>query len=132
MLRNRASVLVLLTTIAAAGAVSPAPAVSAAESVTGQVIDLACYMLDKKNTTPTHSGRGYTCAQACAKEGFQVGLLTSNGQVYEIVGGLAANKNAKLIAHIGERVTIAGELGKRDGFATISANDLTRTGSGSR
>ena len=130
MLTNRASVLALLTVIVAASA--PAPAISASETMTGQVIDLACYMLDRKNTTATHTGRGYTCGQACAKEGFQVGLLTSDGQVFEIVGGLAANKNAKLIAHIGEVVTIAGELGKRDGFTTISASDLTRAGSRSR
>ena len=121
MLRSRATVLALLTAMVAA----TVPGVSAAETVTGQVIDLACYMLDKRNTALTHTGRGYACAQACAKEGFQVGLLTSNGQVLEIIGGLAANKNAKLIAHMGETVTIAGDVGKRDGFATISANDLT-------
>ncbi|MGC4080636.1 MAG: hypothetical protein QM736_00585 [Vicinamibacterales bacterium] len=45
--------------------------------------------------------------------------------MFEIVGGLAANKNAKLIAHMGTLVTIAGEIGERDGFATISASDLT-------
>jgi hypothetical protein len=123
MLRRHATVLAFLTAMGAA----TAPAGSAAETVTGQVIDLACYMLDKRNTVPTHTGRGYACAQACAKEGFQVGLLTSNGRVFEIIGGLAANKNAKLIAHMGEVVTIAGDVGKRDGFATIAANDLTGT-----
>jgi hypothetical protein len=120
-MRSRAIVLALLTAMMT----STAPRVAAVETLTGQVIDLACYMLDRKNTTPTHTGRGYACAQACAKEGFQVGLLTANGQVFEIVGGLAANKNARLIAHMGTEVTIAGDLGKRDGFATISANDLT-------
>jgi len=123
MLRSRVTVLAFLTAMAAA----TAPRVSAAETVTGRVIDLACYMLDKGNTAPTHAGRGYACAQACAKEGFQVGLLTSNDQVFEIIGGLAANKNAKLIAHMGEVVTISGDVGKRDGFATISANEVTGT-----
>src|SRR5262245_2232547 len=78
MLR-RATVLAFLTALGAA----TAPAGSAAETVTGQVIDLACYMLDSRNTVPTHTGRGYACAQACAKEGFQVGLLTSDGHVFE-------------------------------------------------
>ncbi len=86
-MRSRVIVLALLTAMVT----STAPRVAAVETVTGQVIDLACYMLDRKNTTPTHTGRGYACAQACAKEGFQVGLLTANGQVFEIIGGLAAN-----------------------------------------
>ena len=87
--------------------------------------DIACYMLDKANTTPTHVGRGYACAQACAKEGFQVGVLTSGGKVYEVIGGLASNKNAQLVPHMGHTVTIAGEVGNKDGFATISADSLT-------
>lgn len=122
-MRSRAIVLTLLTTMVT----SVAPRAAAVQTVTGQVIDLACYMLDRKNTAQTHTGRGYACARACAKEGFQVGLLTADGQVFEIVGGLAANKNEKLIAHMGTVVTIEGDVGARDGFTTISANDLAGT-----
>jgi len=101
-----------------------APRLGAAERVTGQVVDLACYMLDKANTGNTHSGRGYACAQACAKEGFQVGLITADGKIYEVIGDLAANKNARLVPHVGHTVTVTGEVGKRDSFATITSNDL--------
>ena len=103
----------------------PVRVATAGETITGQVIDLACYMLDKANTTPTHVGRGYACAQACAKEGFQVGVLIDDGKVYEVVGGLAANKNAKLVPHMGHTVTITGDVANKDGFATISADSLT-------
>jgi len=33
-------------------------------------------------------------------------VLTSDGKVYEIAGGLAENNNAKLIPHIAHTVTI--------------------------
>ena len=99
-------------------------AASNTETVTGQVIDLACYMLDKANTTNTHRGRGYACAQACAKEGFQVGLLSSDGKVYQIAGGLAANKNAKLVPHVGHTVSITGDVGQKNGLAFVTSDDL--------
>ena len=99
-------------------------ALAAPQTVTGQVIDLACYTLDKANTTNVHRGRGYTCGQACAKEGFAVGLLTGDGKVYQITGGLAADKNAKLVQHMSHAVTITGDVGEKDGVATIAANDL--------
>ena len=83
--------------VAALCAAATVPMRAVTETVTGQVIDLACYMLDKSNTGVTHRGRGYACAQACAKEGFQVGLVAAEGKVYSISGGLAASKNAKLV-----------------------------------
>jgi len=94
------------------------------QTVSGEVIDLACYMLDKGNTTNTHRSRGYDCAQACAREGFQVGLLTIDGKVYELGGGLAANKNAKLVPHLGHTVSITGALQEKDGLSMISSDAL--------
>ncbi len=108
-------------------ACSSMSAVPQTQTVSGEVIDLACYMLDKGNTTNTHRGRGYDCAQACAREGFQVGLLTIDGKVYELGGGLAANKNAKLVPHLGHTVSITGALQEKDGLSTISS-DAVRMG----
>jgi hypothetical protein len=101
-----------------------APTRAATETVTGQVVDLACYTLDRGNAAVTHRGRGYACAQACAREGFQVGLVTGEGKVYSISGGLASNKNAKLVPHMGHVVTITGDLSEKDGMAVIASNDL--------
>jgi hypothetical protein len=106
------------------GAAAAAPASAATETVTGQVIDLACYMLDKGNTETTHRGRGYACAQACAREGFQVGLVTGDGKVYHVSGGLAARKNAKLVPHMGHVVTVTGEVTRKDNLTVISSDDL--------
>ena len=86
--------------------------------------EYASVMLDKGNTTNTHHGRGYDCAQACAREGFQVGLLAVDGKVYEVGGGLAANKNAKLVPHLGHTVSITGALQEKDGLSVISSDAL--------
>ena len=49
------------------------------------------------------------CMIDCAKKGEPVALLTADGKVYRIVGGLAANKNEKLIAHMNHTVEITGD-----------------------
>jgi hypothetical protein len=120
-MRRVAAIAILTVMVVASGS----RAVATTDTVTGQVIDLACYMLDKGNTGNTHRARGYTCAQACAIEGFQVGLLTANGKVYQITGGLAANKNAKLAPHMGHTVSITGDVTEKDGTTLISSGDLT-------
>jgi hypothetical protein len=115
----------LAVCLATAGCVTSA--VPKTQTVNGQVIDLACYMLDKANTSNTHRGRGYACAQACAREGFQVGLLTADGKVYQLTGGLAANKNAKLVPHLGHTVAIAGDIQEKDGTGLLAADDIQMT-----
>jgi hypothetical protein len=74
-----------------------APAFAKTESVTGKVIDMTCYMKDKANNAGMdHKMPADTkdCAAACAKKGQPLALLTSDGKVYEIAGGLAENNNA--------------------------------------
>jgi NAD(P)-dependent dehydrogenase (short-subunit alcohol dehydrogenase family) len=88
-----------------------AAAASAAE-VTGVLVDLACYTKDKANTTNAHKGMGETCAQACAKKGGKVALVTENGEVYEVMtmGGLAGDNNEKLVPHMSHTVTLTGDV----------------------
>jgi hypothetical protein len=93
-------------------------------SVTGKLIDLACYSQNKEDTANGHNGKGAICAQACAREGFAVGLLTTDGKVYQVTGELAANSNARLVPHMGHAVTIAGEAKEKDGQMMIFGSDL--------
>ena len=65
---------------------SGAFAIAAPTSVTGVLVDKACYTKDKANTTNAHKGMGDTCAQDCAKKGQQVALVTSTGDVYDVKG----------------------------------------------
>jgi hypothetical protein len=104
-----------------------APLGAATQTVQGQVIDQQCYMHDMVN----NKGNDHKmpkdvagCAAACAKKGLPMALLTSDGKVYTIAGDLAANNNAKLIAHITHTVSITGDVTTVDGKNTISAAEL--------
>lgn len=88
------------------------------ETIKGQLIDQECYQMEKKVDADA------TCAVSCAKEGKPVALLTSDGKVYQVTGGLAANKNAKLVAHMLHTVEITGEVTEKNGTRTIAADAL--------
>lgn len=89
------------------------------ETVKGQLIDQECYLMEKKVEADA------TCAVQCAKSGKPVALLTSDGKVYQVTGGLAANKNAKLTAHMQHTVQITGDVTTKDGKLSIAADALT-------
>jgi hypothetical protein len=104
-----------------------APTFAATETVKGQIVDQACYKMDKTNTGVDHKmpkGDTKDCAIGCAKAGRPLALLTSDGKVYEIAGGLAADKNAKLIPHIAHTVEITGDVMDHGGSMMISADSL--------
>jgi len=100
------------------------PAFAETKTVTGKLVDLACYGQNKENTENAHKGKGYDCGKACAREGFPVGILTSDGKVYQVSGDLAAHANAKLVPHIAETVTITGDVSEKGGIAVITSNEL--------
>jgi hypothetical protein len=114
-------------TIAAFVLALGAPALAKEETVKGQIVDMSCYNMDKSNTGVDHKmpkGETKDCAAACAKAGKPMALLTSDGKVYEIAGGLAADKNAKLIAHISHTVEVTGDVMDHGGKMMITADSL--------
>ena len=104
-----------------------APAFAKTETVKGQIVDQACYTMDKSNTGVDHKmpkGDTKDCALACAKGGRPMALLTADGKVYELGGGLAAEKNAKIIPHISHTVEVTGDVTEKDGKMVIAADSL--------
>ena len=104
-----------------------APAFAATETVKGQIVDQSCYKMDKSNTGKDHKmpkGDTTDCAISCAKNGRPMALLTSDGKVYEIAGGLAAEKNAKIIAHVSHTVEVTGDVTEKEGKMMIAADSL--------
>jgi hypothetical protein len=99
-------------------------AIAAPTTVTGVLVDKACYSKEKANTTNEHKGMGATCAQDCAKKGSQVALVTSKGEVYDVTGALAADKNAKLVPHMSHTVTLTGEVTSAKDKMAIEATEL--------
>jgi hypothetical protein len=97
-----------------------APLFAATETVTGEVVSLSCYFQNKKNVGKA----GLLCAQATVKyEGNPVGIVTSDGKVYQLAGGLVANNNAKLVPLLSHKVSVTGEVSKKAGMMVISADE---------
>jgi hypothetical protein len=93
--------------------VSPA---MAAETVTGEVVDLACYL-----PHPDMKGSGHRkCAETCAKKGLPLGILTDDKQVYLL---LEDHENPKPYeqakAKAAEKITVEGEKVAQGGLQAI-------------
>lgn len=102
------------------------PAFAGPTTVKGRVVDEGCQvkeLIGKGDLTAATSMDA--CAVQCAKRGEPLALLTADGKVYRIEGGLAGNKNAKLVDYVNKVVEITGEVAEKDGKATITADALT-------
>src|SRR5206468_10841358 len=103
------------------------PAFAKTETVKGQIVDQTCYTMDKTNTGVDHKmpkGDTKDCAIGCAKAGRPMAILTSDGKLYELGGGLAAEKNAKIIAHVSHTVEVTGDVTEKEGKMMIAADSL--------
>ena len=105
-----------------------APALARTETVKGKIVDESCYNMDKANNAGKDhkmpKGDTADCAAACAKAGRPMAILTDDGKVYELTGGLAAEKNAKIIPHITHTVEVTGDVTEKDGKMMIAADSL--------
>ena len=103
------------------------PAFAKTETIKGQIVDETCYKMDKANTGNDHKmpkGDTKDCAVGCAKAGRPMAVLTADGKVYEIAGGLAADKNAKIVPHVGHTVEITGDVMDHGDKMMIAADAL--------
>jgi hypothetical protein len=105
-----------------------APAFAKTETVKGKIVDVSCYNMDKAaNAGKDHKmpkGDTPDCATGCAKAGRPMAILTDDGKVYELTGGLAADKNAKIVPHVAHTVEVTGDVSEKDGKMTIAADSL--------
>src|SRR6266496_2307702 len=82
-------------------------------TITGQVVDLNC------NTTNGASGPGHkACAQACAKAGVPLGLLSSDGTMY-------LPQNSKLLPYAESKVKVTGTHRLVSGLHTIEIKTVS-------
>jgi len=89
---------------------------AAADSLTGEVVDLSCYLAHPD----TGKGRGHRkCAETCLKKGLPAGLLTQDNKVYllledhENAGAYEAvtGKAAETVTVEGKTVSLGGVQG---------------------
>ena len=100
-----------------------APAFAKEMTVKGQIVDQGCYLKDKANTGNNH-GDKTDCATMCAKKGAPMAIVTEDGKVYQLGGGLAADSNAKIVPHVSHTVEVTGDVTEKDGKMTIVSDTL--------
>ena len=94
----------------------------AAETISGEVIDLACYMPHPQSG----QGAGHRkCAETCVKKGLPMGLLTESKQVYLL---LEDHENPKPYAQLkdkaAEKVTVEGEKVSQGGLQALVVESI--------
>src|SRR2546426_980336 len=90
-------------------------------TITGQVVDLNCF------TTNGQSGAGHkACAQACAKAGVPLGVLSSDGTIYVPVSSKPGDpQNSKLEQFIEAKVKVTGMHRMVSGLHTIEIKTVS-------
>jgi hypothetical protein len=90
----------------------------AANKLTGEVIDITCF-LDHDSVGAKHAG----CARKCIESGMPVGLLV-DGQVYNVIVSTHESANAKLAPYAGQIVTITGKTISKNGVRAIDMESV--------
>lgn len=91
-------------------------------TVKGEVVDVSCYLhIGKKGDE--HKA----CADACAKAGGALGILTKDGKLYVsiIKDEHLANPNAALVDHITHMVEVKGYVNSKGGVNGLRINSVS-------
>ena len=89
-------------------------------TVTGEIVDLACY-LDHNAQGEKHRD----CAETCIRSGLPVGIKAADGKTYLVIGE-HASINATLAPLAAQTVTIRGKLAERGGLAMIANAEIVK------
>jgi len=112
------AIAAILVTIAAVPALADHQA-GAPTTVSGEVVDLACYF---------HGGVGADhapCAQRCARMGQPLGLLAADGKVYLLLADHADQTAfGKLKDLAGKKAEIKGEAQAKDGLNGLTVQSV--------
>jgi type 1 fimbria pilin len=79
-------------------------------TVTGEVLDMACYL-----DHGAHGAKHADCAKKCISSGLPVGLKGTDGKTYLLIGEHMP-ANDELAKHAAETITVRGKLVERDGI----------------
>jgi hypothetical protein len=93
---------------------------SAEKTVTGEVVDVMCYV-DHNAVGEKH---GQSCGAKCIKSGGPVGIV-SEGKAYLVVGEHKP-MNDQLAEYCGKSITLKGKLAERGGIAMIENAEIVK------
>src|SRR6184192_4494608 len=93
---------------------------SASKTVTGEIVDMMCYV-DHNAVGEKH---GQSCGAKCVKSGGPVGIV-SDGKAYLVVGEHKP-MNDQLAEYCGKTITLKGKLADRGGVAMIENAEIVK------
>ena len=93
---------------------------AASKEVTGEVVDMMCYV-DHNAVGEKH---GQTCGAKCVKSGGPVGIV-SDGKAYLVVGEHKPI-NDQLAEYCGKTITLKGKMAERGGIAMIENAEIVK------
>jgi hypothetical protein len=93
---------------------------AASKEVTGEVVDMMCYV-DHNAVGEKH---GQSCGAKCIKNGGPVGIV-SDGKAYLVVGEHKPI-NDQLAEYCGKNITVKGKLAERGGVAMIENAEIVK------
>ena len=93
---------------------------AASKEVTGEVVDMMCYV-DHNAVGEKH---GESCGAKCIKSGGPVGIV-SEGKAYLVVGEHKPI-NDQLAEYCGKTITVKGKLAERGGIAMIENVEVVK------
>ena len=93
---------------------------AASKEVTGEVVDMMCYV-DHNAVGEKH---GQSCGTKCIKNGGPVGIV-SDGKAYLVVGEHKP-MNDQLAEYCGKTVTLKGKMAERGGIAMIENAEVVK------
>src|SRR5262252_2169572 len=93
---------------------------AASKEVTGEVVDMMCYV-DHNAVGEKH---GQSCGAMCIKNGGPVGIV-SDGKAYLVVGEHKPI-NDELAEYCGKNITVKGKLAERGGIAMIENAEVVK------
>src|SRR5499433_4392100 len=93
---------------------------TASKEVTGEVVDMMCYV-DHNAGGEKH---GQSCGAKCVKNGGPVGIV-SDGKAYLVVGEHKP-MNDQLAEYCGKTVTLKGKMAERGGMAMIENAEIVK------
>lgn len=93
---------------------------NAAKEITGEVVDMMCYV-DHNAMGEKHGG---SCGSTCIKSGGPVGIVSS-GKAYLVVGEHKPI-NDQLADYCGKTITLKGKLAERGGIALLENVEIVK------
>jgi hypothetical protein len=93
---------------------------AASKEVTGEIVDLMCYV-DHNAVGEKH---GQSCGAKCIKSGGPVGIVSA-GKAYLVVGEHKP-MNDQLADYCGKTITLKGKMAERGGIAMIENAEIVK------